>query len=355
MRANWHPHPQILVTDGDFRPDGTFVMWPVHDTARLTEAFRRALLRLFVRMQMFDEEQAAGMLTSPHSGFHVHTAVWVPKDDRAFATRLARSCARNPVALERLTFDRSAKAVSYRSDKSEGPTAGTETADPLEFLASVLFHIPDKAHATARHYGEYANRPRGMRRQAEPVALEAPPEAARRWAALLQQIVKVDPLACPTCGGLMRVVAYIGRASVIDQLLTHLRTRAARDEALARSAIAQYGGRLVNPPRLNFLSRAGVGALAEWWWRCELPHVVDLARSSEMPAQSRLQHAIEPVQLPLERALDWRRSRLWHVPKIRRRLGAPQRIAVRGAVAASRFRPPYVAAGCRGSAHRYGV
>ena len=89
----------------------------------------------------------------------------VAEDDRAFATRLARYCARNPVALERLTYGRTAKAVTYRSDKSEGPTAGTETADPLEFLARVLVHIPDKGHVTTRYDGWYANRPRGRRRQ----------------------------------------------------------------------------------------------------------------------------------------------------------------------------------------------
>ena len=126
-RANWHPHLHLLVTDGGFRPDGTFVSWPAHDTARLTEAFRRAVLRLFMRGALFDEDQAAGMLMWPHSGFHVYTAVWVPEDDRAFATRLARYCARNPVALDRLTYDRAATAVTYRSDKSAGPTAGTET------------------------------------------------------------------------------------------------------------------------------------------------------------------------------------------------------------------------------------
>jgi hypothetical protein len=75
-RANWHPHLHLLVTDGGFRPDGTFVSWTAPDTARLTEAFRRAVLRLFVRLELFDETQAAGMLTWPHSGFHVHTAVW---------------------------------------------------------------------------------------------------------------------------------------------------------------------------------------------------------------------------------------------------------------------------------------
>ena len=74
-RANWHPHLHLLVTDGGFRPDGTFVAWPVQDTARLTEAFRRAVLRRFVRFELFDADQAAGMLTWPHSGFHVHTAV----------------------------------------------------------------------------------------------------------------------------------------------------------------------------------------------------------------------------------------------------------------------------------------
>lgn len=78
------------------------------------------------------------------------------------------------MALERLTYDRAAKAVTYRSDKSEGPTAGTETADPLEFLALVLVHIPDKGHVTTRYYGWYSNRPRGMRRQAKPAAADAP-------------------------------------------------------------------------------------------------------------------------------------------------------------------------------------
>jgi hypothetical protein len=47
-RANWHPHLHLVVTDGGFRADGTFVRWPGwpgHDTASLTEAFRRAVLR----------------------------------------------------------------------------------------------------------------------------------------------------------------------------------------------------------------------------------------------------------------------------------------------------------------------
>ena len=72
----------------------------------------------------------------------------MPEDERAFATRVARYWARNPVALARVTYDRVARAVTYRSDESDGPTAGTETMNPLEFLPRVLVHIPKKGHVT---------------------------------------------------------------------------------------------------------------------------------------------------------------------------------------------------------------
>ena len=110
--ANWHPHLQLLVTDGRFRPDGTFVPLPLHDVATLTEAFRRAVLRRFVRRGLLEEATALGMLAWPHSGVHVHDGVWVSAEDRAFATRLARYCARHPVALNRLAYQAETGAVT---------------------------------------------------------------------------------------------------------------------------------------------------------------------------------------------------------------------------------------------------
>ncbi len=203
-RANWHPHLHQLVTDGGFRRDGTFVTSPAHDTARVTEAFRRAVLRLFVRLELFAE------------------------DDRSLAIRLARYGARNPVALEHLSYDRTARTVTYRSDKATGPTAGTESVDPLAFLARVLAHIPDKGQVPTRYYGWYANRPRG----------------GRRRAALLRQIFEVDPLRCTRCQGAMRIGAVITQRSVIDQILAHLRTRTAARSPPSARAPAPWG-----PPR----------------------------------------------------------------------------------------------------------
>ena len=235
----------MIVTDGGFRPDGTFVAWPAHDTAALTEAFRRAVLRLFVRREVFEREDAEAMLAWPHSGFHVHDAVLVPDGDVAFALRLARYCARNPVALERLEYDGSGRQVRYRSDKADGPTAGTDTVDPLEFLARVMAHVPNKRQVMTRYYGYYASRVRGVRRRrAEtagtadapvplvPIAAAVPlrlRDARRRWAELLRQIFEVDPLRCPQCGAEMRIVAFITQRAVIDRILDH--QRRARDTA----------------------------------------------------------------------------------------------------------------------------
>ena len=72
--------------------------WPAYDSAALSEAFRRAVLRLFVRRGFFDEDQAEGMLQWPHSGFHVHAGVGVSEDDRPFALRHGR-CVAETAAL----------------------------------------------------------------------------------------------------------------------------------------------------------------------------------------------------------------------------------------------------------------
>jgi hypothetical protein len=240
--ANWHPHLHLLVTDSGFRPDGTFVHLPLHDVATLTEAFRRAVLKMFVQRELMEVETAQGMLAWPHAGFHVHDAVRAAADDTAFTVRLARYCARNPLALGRMVYDEEERAVTYHSDKSTGPTAGRETTDALEFLARVTSHIPNKGQVLQRYYGWYSSRQRGSRRQATgdggegPLALVEPEpaavrEARRRWAELLRRIFEVDPLACPRCGTAMRIVAFITAPTTIDSILDHLRHTHRRQRA----------------------------------------------------------------------------------------------------------------------------
>jgi len=113
----------------------------------------------------------------PPSGFHMQTAVWMPEGDGALATRFVRTCARNPVALERLTDDRATKAVTCRY-KSDGPTAGPETVDPLAFVARVVVYGPDTGQVTTRH-GAGHDPTRGRSRPERRLARQPRPEPFR--------------------------------------------------------------------------------------------------------------------------------------------------------------------------------
>jgi hypothetical protein len=99
-----------------------------------------------------------------------------------------------------------------------------------------------------------------MRREAEPAGADAPvpivtaprlapTEATRRWAAVLQHISEVDPLACPHCAGPMRIVACITQSAVIDHLLTSRRTRGASRGVRRRPSHPSRVARIHDPRR----------------------------------------------------------------------------------------------------------
>lgn len=212
-RTNWHPHLHLLVTDGGPRPDGTFVTWPVQDTARLTEAFRRAVLRLFVRLELFDEDQDAGMLTWPHSGFHGHTAVW----HGALGPR-GRSRVRHPPRALLRPESRRARAADLRPRRQDGdvrrtsPTARRRAPRPPTRSSSwPACWCTSLTRATS---------PRGARHR------RGPPRAGA-WHA---------PHARPPTL----------RRSPEDG--PH-----ARQSVLARTVIASYTRPIVDPPRFKFL------------------------------------------------------------------------------------------------------
>ena len=57
----------------------------------------------------------------------------------------------------------------------------------------------------------------------------------RRWSRLIKRIYEVDPLVCPTCGGEMKIIAFIIDHAVVDAILRHLARRGC-------------GGRVRGPP-----------------------------------------------------------------------------------------------------------
>ena len=195
----------------------------------------------------------------PHSGFHVDRSIHLAAGDRAGTERLAQYMARSPgraslPASRRLVRITPEGKVIYRAEKEHcrsfpkpasedlfgGISRNFQVFDPLDFIADLTQHIPDKGEHLIRYYGEYSNKARRGRAPSSPLppgegsvasgnAGEGAPEveplqrARRRWAILIQKVYEVDPLTCPKCGGAMKIISFIEsrQADVLEKILRH--------------------------------------------------------------------------------------------------------------------------------------
>jgi hypothetical protein len=237
--AHLHPHLHVLMSDGGFRRDGMFVPLPSPDPAVLEEAWRRAMLAEFVRQGWLEEDEAAGMLGWPHSGFGAYLGPRI--EGREGVLRVARYSARAPVAESRLRYDADRAEVELVADRNEGPYAGVHRLSALEFVARWVDHVPERYEVRVRYAGAYATRRRVWWRRRGVVLAQAsgtPPQATepesawpamrarrRRWAELLRWVFRVDVEGCPRCGGAMRILGFVTEPPVIRRILAHLERR----------------------------------------------------------------------------------------------------------------------------------
>ena len=243
--AHLHPHLHVLMTEGAFRRDGAFVALPRPDPAVLEEAWRRSVLAEFVRRGWLEEDEAAGMLGGPHSGFGAYLGPRI--EEREGLLLVARYSARAPVAESRLRYDAARAEVELVSDRSDGPYAGVHRMTALEFLARGVDHVPERYEVRVRYAGAYATRRRVWWRRRGVVLAGAsaePPHATedqdawsalrarrRRWAELLRRVFRVDVEVCPRCRGAMAIVGFVTEQAVVRRILAHLERRAVEARA----------------------------------------------------------------------------------------------------------------------------
>jgi hypothetical protein len=253
--AHLHPHLHVLMTDGGFRRDGTFVRLPEPEPAVLEEAWRRSVLAEFVRRGWLEADEAAAMLGWPHSGFGAHVGPRI--EDREGLLRVARYSARAPVAESRLRYDAARAEVELVADRVDGPYAGVHRMPALEFLARWVDHVPERYEVRVRYAGAYATRRRvwwgrrGVllaRSRAEPAEMtEAgnpwPALRARRWrwAEWLRLVFRVEVEVCPRCGGEARILGFVTEPAVVRRILGHLERREVDARAGPWAAAAALG------------------------------------------------------------------------------------------------------------------
>jgi hypothetical protein len=253
--AHLHPHLHVLLTDGAFRRDGTFVPLPAPEPAVLEEAWRRSVLAEFVRRGWLEADAAAGMLAWPHSGFGAYLGPRI--EEREGLLRVARYSARAPVAESRLRYDAERAEVELVADRTDGPYAGVHRMTALEFLARWVDHVPERYEVRVRYAGAYATRRRVWWRRRGIVLAHArapsevvEPEASgpalqarrRRWAELLRRVFKVDVEVCPRCGGEARIIGFVTEPRVVRRILAHLERRGVDARAGPWAGVAAASG-----------------------------------------------------------------------------------------------------------------
>ncbi len=244
--ARWHPHVHVLLADGLFRENGVFYVMPKVDLAPLAELFRANILKMLKKAGRIDNALIARLLTWRHnSGFSVHNGVRLARDDEGGREALAQYIIRNPFAVSKITYNPASGMVIYKSkptpSRSKGGRRNFQVFSATEFIAAITQHIPEKSFQLVRYYGWYSNRGRGdraSRQTAAASATQSPPPAAVEvldvsdyrprkipsptWRECIKKVWEIDPLACPKCGGEMKIISFITEVAIIRRILEHL-------------------------------------------------------------------------------------------------------------------------------------
>jgi hypothetical protein len=244
---NWHPHVHAVCPEGVFSESGTFVPLPDAQLRKAEGFWRERVFRLLLDEHKIDEATVGSMREWEHSGFSVDTSVRIEANDQAAMARLVGYIARCPVSLARMITRTDDGRIVYRASQAkcwafprsgeqtvmEGIPRNFEVFEPLDFLAEMTQHVPNKGEHQIRYYGHYSNKSRGVREKALKAALvPKPTQTLTRqqlllrltWAALIKMVYEVDPLKCPDCGGTMKIVALIDhdrQPDVVEKILRH--------------------------------------------------------------------------------------------------------------------------------------
>jgi len=244
---NWNSHVHAVIPEGVFTESGQFVHIPDIFKNRAEEFWQERVFALLLDEHKINDDIAGSMRGWKHSGFSVDNSVRIERGDKAGMQRLVEYVSRCPFSLSRMVSLTKEGKILYRASHANClpfPISGDKTLmagiprnfevfEPLDFLAEVTQHIPDKGDHQFHYFGWYSNKKRGMQLKKMPKAQQAtgmnePDTPYRRkarmtWAALIKAVYELDPLKCPNCGGTMRIVSFIEKhqSEVVEKILRH--------------------------------------------------------------------------------------------------------------------------------------
>jgi hypothetical protein len=199
------------------------------------------------------EAPTPGRCHARSNGFDLHAGLVVPAGQRERLEGVCRDALRPPVACERLRMTGNGRVrLQVRRRWADGTTH--LEWDAVDFLGRLAVLVPRPRINLILYHGVLAPRaawrsavvrhatsedgrdaaatepvpaPHGQCAEGQTSAKAA--ETARShtrnrlWADLMRRTFGFDVLACPRCGGRLRLIALIEQAAAIERILRHLR------------------------------------------------------------------------------------------------------------------------------------
>jgi len=169
----WNPHFHAILLEGGFDAEGTFFYLPFSGLEKMTEYFRRIVLRYFAGKKLLTEQFARNLLSWKHSGFSPDA--WPSSErserpgidnsvrilDERSREDLAQYMARPPISLKKIHYEGFKGRVLFHTHYNKYFKENVHMFEACDFLAELTQHIPPKGVQLIRRYGLYSSRTKG--------------------------------------------------------------------------------------------------------------------------------------------------------------------------------------------------
>lgn len=191
-----------------------------------------------------EDKADASSRVANHAGFSLHAGVMAEAHQRDKLERLCRYISRPAVSEKRLALTANGQ-IRYELKTPYRNGTTHVIFEPLDFMAKLAALVPKPRVNLTRFHGVFAPNSKHRvqvtpaKRGKKPDLSEAPdtdwqdksPAERHRsmtWMQRLKRVFNIDIEVCEHCGGQVKVIASIEDPKVIEQILKHLKQKAAR-------------------------------------------------------------------------------------------------------------------------------
>ncbi len=239
----WNPHIHCLISEGGVSDDGEWRNVTHFNYTFLRKAFQTALLDLMEKAisdpftkQRFKRAKALSYRSHVH-GFYVYAKPTLA-DTSTISKYIGRYLGRPVIGLSRIdAYDKNADTVTFHYNRHEDDVLVTQTIPSIEFIKLLIQHIPEKSFRMIRYcgiYGRHRTSDQKLHRMISPEKKKVLMKFSE-WRGAIASSFGYDPIQCPTCKRLMRVISMYYKHERVNL------------EELYQRAMDKYRSELLHP------------------------------------------------------------------------------------------------------------